>query len=62
MSSELFKNAFLQHLDQETVRRLHLRFLELPLLHELAAPGKTIDAVFFLEEGIASMTTLIENG
>ena len=62
MSSGSFKNAFLQHLDQETIRRLQLRSLELPLFQEMAGPGKTIETVFFVEEGIASMTTAFENG
>lgn len=62
MSSGSFRNTFLQHLDQETICRLQLRFLELPLSQELAAPGKTINTVFFVEEGIASMTTIFENG
>ena len=57
-----FKNVLLQHLDSEIVNRLRLRRVELPLRHVLEAPGRTIDHIFFIEEGIGSMTTCFENG
>ncbi len=57
-----FRNTLLQHLDPETIGRLQLRPVALPMHHELEAPGKTIQHLFFLEEGIASMTTAFEDG
>ena len=57
-----FRNSLLHRLDAETIRRLQLRPVELPLLHELERVGEKIDHVYFLEEGIGSMTTSFENG
>lgn len=62
MSSGSPRNRFLHRLDRETITRLQLRSVALPLFRELEAPGKMIDTVFFVEEGIASMTTSFENG
>lgn len=57
-----FKNLLLQHLDPDTVSRLHLRRTELPVLYDLEVPGSPIQHLFFLEEGIGSMTTSFANG
>lgn len=57
-----FKNILLQHLDSETVNRLQLRRVQLPLLYQLEHPGSSIDQIYFIEEGIGSMTTRFENG
>lgn len=57
-----FKNTLLQHLDSDTVNRLQLRRVQLPLLHQLEVRGKSIDQIFFIEEGIGSMTTHFESG
>ncbi len=62
MPPDQFRNTILQNLDPEIIARLHLKPIELPLLYELEAPGKSIDHIFFLEEGIGSMTTSFENG
>jgi CRP-like cAMP-binding protein len=62
MPSGPFKNTILKHLDAECIGRLQLRFLDLPVLRELEGPGNTIDHVFFIEDGIGSMTTMFENG
>lgn len=62
MSSSPFRNTLLQHLEPETIARLHLRPIVLPLFYELETPGKSIENIIFLEEGIGSMTTAFENG
>lgn len=57
-----FKNTLLQHLDPGTINRLSLRPIDFPLLHDLEKPGEAVSHLFFLEKGIASMTTCFENG
>ena len=57
-----FKNTVLQHLAPDTIERLQLRPVQLPLLHHLEVPGSSIDQIYFIEEGIGSMTTRFENG
>ena len=57
-----FTNTLLRHMDSETIGRLHLREIDLPLRYELEAPGKGIDHIYFVEAGIGSMTTCFENG
>ena len=62
MPEERFKNTVLSHLDAETVSRLQLRRINLPVMHQLENPGSRIDHIFFIEEGIGSMTTRFEDG
>jgi CRP-like cAMP-binding protein len=57
-----FKNTVLKSLDQEVVSRLHLRAINFELGHEIEFPGRPIDQIFFVEVGMASMTTTFENG
>lgn len=62
MGAEIFKNLLLRHLDPDTIKRLQLRKVELPLAMNLEIPGETIDSLYFLEKGIASMTTCFRSG
>jgi hypothetical protein len=62
MAAKSFRNVVLKHLDPETIARLRLRRVELPLLHDLETPGAAIQHIYFLEQGIDSMTTCFENG
>ncbi len=62
MSQTAYKNTLLQKLDQATLNRLELRPIQLPILFDLEVSGQTIRNVFFIEEGIASMTTGFLNG
>ena len=62
MAAATFKNTLLQHLDPEIIDRLQLRPVQLPLLHELEVAGRSVNHIFFIEEGIGSMTTSFENG
>lgn len=57
-----FCNVILQHLDADTIERLRLRSVPLEPAQTLEAPGALIDNIFFLEEGIGSMTTTFEDG
>lgn len=57
-----FNNTLLRHMEPEVIARLQLRRLQLPLRYDLELPGEPIDNLFFIEEGIASMTTSFEDG
>lgn len=62
MSVLPFKNTILQHLESETIRRLRLRRVSLDLLHQMEYPGTTIEHLFFIEEGVGSMTVTLRDG
>ena len=62
MSIGPFKNAILQHLDTGVIGRLQLRRVELPVRYNLEVPGQIIRNLFFIEDGIGSMTTEFANG
>jgi CRP-like cAMP-binding protein len=57
-----FKNSLLKALDVDTISRLSLRWVTFELGHEIEFPGSTIDHLFFVEEGMASMTTTFKDG
>jgi CRP-like cAMP-binding protein len=57
-----FKNALLKALDAEIVARLHLRPVNFELGHEIEFPGRLIEYLYFVEVGMASMTTTFKNG
>ena len=56
------KNTILKNLDSQTIERLCLRRVDFELLHEIEFPGMPIERLFFVEEGVASMTTTFEDG
>lgn len=62
MTAPLYKNTVLQRLDAASIQRLELRPVELELRHEMEHPGTTIDNIFFIEEGVASMTVTLKDG
>ncbi len=62
MTATDFRNVILQHLDREAIGRLRLRPVELEQRQILEAPGDRIDNIFFIEEGIGSMTTIFIDG
>jgi CRP-like cAMP-binding protein len=62
MKGKTFKNVLLQHLDPEIIDRLELREVDLPVGREIEFPGERIGHLFFIEEGIASMTATFEDG
>jgi CRP-like cAMP-binding protein len=57
-----FKNTLLKALDGEIVERLRLQAVKFELRHEIENPGDPIDHLYFLEEGMASMTTTFKDG
>jgi len=57
-----YANALLQSFDSELIERLHLKSVAFKVGHEIEFPGKPIKHLFFLEEGMASMTTTFKNG
>ncbi len=62
MLRQEFSNKILQSLDENTLARLHLEPVELPVRHPLESPGRPVRNIFFLESGIASVTTLFKDG
>ena len=62
METKIFKNQLLQRLEPEAIERLRLQHVELPVDREIEYPGNKIANLFFLEEGIASMTATFEDG
>jgi CRP-like cAMP-binding protein len=62
MPNPIYKNRLLAMLDAATLGRLELHFVDLPLGREIEHPGTHIDHLFFLEDGIASMTVTFQDG
>ena len=62
MPARPFKNTLLKALDSDIVLRLRLRPVTFEMEHEIEYPGNPIDHLFFVEEGMASMTTTFRNG
>src|ERR1035441_9083049 len=57
-----FKNTLLKALDGDIIERLRLQPVKFGLKHEIENPGDPIDHLYFLEEGMASMTTTFKDG
>jgi CRP-like cAMP-binding protein len=57
-----FANTLLQSFDSELIDRLHLKSVAFKLGQEIEFPGKPVKHLFFLEEGMASMTTTFKDG
>jgi CRP-like cAMP-binding protein len=57
-----FKNTLLNALDAEVIARLRLQPVKFDLKHEIEYPGDPVDSLYFLEEGMASMTTTFKDG
>lgn len=56
------KNTLLKALDEDIIARLRLQPVKFELKHEIEYPGNPIDHLYFLEEGMASMTTTFKDG
>jgi CRP-like cAMP-binding protein len=59
---EQFQNTLLRNLGPEIRSRLCLQRVNFEVQHEIEFPGKRIDCVYFVEEGMASMTTTFLDG
>jgi CRP-like cAMP-binding protein len=57
-----FKNTLLQHLDEDIIERLSLEPVTFETRHEIEYRGRPIEHLFFVEEGMASMTTTFRDG
>ncbi len=62
MKTQEFRNTLLQHLKPATIQRLQLHAVKLELRQDLEVPGEPIRHIFFVEEGIGSMTTIFRDG
>jgi hypothetical protein len=62
LTTNKFKNVILQRLDRDAIERLSLQHVKLPVRHEIERPGGRIANLFFIEEGIASMTASFQDG
>ena len=57
-----FANKILQNLPADTIQRLRLKAVDLPVNREIQAAGGRISHLFFLEAGVASITTTFTDG
>jgi CRP-like cAMP-binding protein len=62
LRSDTFKNSLLRNLEAEVIARLCLSPVTFELGHEIEFPGVPIHHLFFVEEGMASMTTTFKDG
>jgi len=57
-----FQNTVLRSIGSEARNRLCLQPVQFEVKHEIEYPGKAIDHLFFIEEGMASMTITFMDG
>ncbi len=57
-----YLNQILNALTPASIERLQLRAIDLPLHHAIESPGTLIRHIYFLESGVASMTTTFLDG
>jgi CRP-like cAMP-binding protein len=57
-----YRNTILDAMDADIIRRLKLRPVTFEIGHEIEFPGSVIDHLYFVEEGMASMTTTFRSG
>jgi CRP-like cAMP-binding protein len=57
-----FRNSLLKTLDAQVVGRLGLHPVKFELGHEIEFPGKPIEYLYFVEEGMASQTVTLTDG
>jgi CRP-like cAMP-binding protein len=62
LHTNTFKNTLLKTLDSQIITRLRLQPITFEVQHEIEFPGTPIEHLFFVEEGVASMTTTFEDG
>jgi len=61
LNTDGFKNTLLRALDWDIIARLGLQPVKFELKHEIESPGDPIDRLYFLEAGMASMTTTFKD-
>jgi CRP-like cAMP-binding protein len=57
-----YKNTLLKRFDPESIERLRLRRIDFKVGQEIERTGVPIHQLYFLEQGMASMTTTFEDG
>jgi CRP-like cAMP-binding protein len=57
-----FKNTLLKALEEDVISRLHLYEMTFDLNYQIQFPGSPIERLYFVEEGMASMTTTFRDG
>ena len=62
MTSRIYRNTLLKAFSREIQDRLHLQPVEFELNHEIEFPGRSIDHLYFVEDGMASQTTTFQDG
>jgi CRP-like cAMP-binding protein len=62
MEHPVYRNLLLKNLDESSIGRLALRRVPFALRREIEYPGRPIAHLFFVEEGMASMTTTFTDG
>jgi len=62
LNTVTYKNSILKAVGPEIVGRLGLRPVKFELGHEIEFPGESIKNLFFVEQGMASLTTTFEDG
>jgi CRP-like cAMP-binding protein len=62
MTPHVFTNAILNALDPAAIQRLNLRSINFKVEHEIEFPGHPILHIFFVETGMASITTTFLDG
>jgi CRP-like cAMP-binding protein len=62
MQALAYSNTLLSRLPPDSIEGLHLTRVEFEIGHEIEYPGSPIANLFFLEEGMASMTNTFEDG
>ena len=62
MQTATYKNSLLRTLEPDEIARLCLRPVVFAIGHEIEFPGNPIDNLYFVEEGMASMTNTFADG
>lgn len=62
MLTATYNNSILSTLSAESVARLSLHPVKFEMRHEIEFPGNPIEHLFFVEEGMASMTATFQDG
>jgi CRP-like cAMP-binding protein len=62
VAEEAFGNLILRSLSRDSIQRLDVKPVALELGHVLEHPGRRIEQILFIEEGIGSMTTSFSDG
>jgi CRP-like cAMP-binding protein len=62
LNADGFKNRILKSLDARIIERLDLKPVQFEVMQEIEYPGNSINRLYFVEEGMASMTTTFKDG